>query len=275
MMPHFTLCLLASTFVIVSQWIGAAGQPPTAGNANRPHHALVALAAPTDQGRQPAEKPSAEQILKEAGKRLFPEEFSAEIEMIQHKPGQEDFVSRLLLYKKNKDLVRADYIYPPHQAGQRLLRREGQIWMYLPDTKRVIKMSPRQSLGGSDFNNGDIMRLNYEEDYTPTIAEETDTTWVLELRAKNRSVTYDRILYTISKDGYQSIKQAFYTLSGKLIKTLEFKQPRNYGGLLRPSLFVMSSNLVDGMYTELTYLRFEVGKSLPMSEFRPDAMARH
>ncbi len=217
---------------------------------------------------------TAEELLKKAGSRLFPEEFSAEIKMVQHKPGQEDYVSRLLLYKKSKDLVRADYIYPPHQAGQRMLRREGQIWMYLPDTKRTIRMSSRQSLGGSDFNNGDIMRLNYEEDYTPTIVKETDTYWVLELRAKNRSVTYDRILYTISKDGYQSVKQEFYTLSGKLIKTLEFKEPKNYGGLLRPSLFVMSSNLVEGVYTELTYVRFENGKSLPASEFRPDAMSR-
>ncbi len=272
---RFAALLLAAAVSVAGE---AGGQPPSL-----EVRATEDVAAGTLPGRDIAvawstdkqeEALTARQLLKEAGSRLFPEEFSAEIEMVQHKPGQEDFLSRMLLYKKNKDLVRADYIYPPYQAGQRMLRREGQIWMYLPDTKRTIRMSPKQSLGGSDFNNGDIMRLDYEEDYTPAIAAETDATWVLELRAKNRSVTYDRIRYTVSKEGYQSVKQEFYTLSGKLIKTLEFKNPKNYGGLLRPSLFVMSSNLVEGMYTELTYVRFENGKSLPISEFRPDALSK-
>jgi outer membrane lipoprotein-sorting protein len=245
------------------------------------HTSLIQAAdAKAADTRAPAAKdaskaaPTADEILKKAGDALFPEQFTAQIEMTQYKPGTPDNVSRMMLYKRGANLVRSDYIYPPLQAGQRMLRKEGQIWMYMSDIKRPIKMSPKQSLGGSDFNNGDIMRLNLVEDYTPTIEKEDATSWVLNLKAKDRSVAYDMIKYTVEKKDFKSVRQEFYTLSGKQIKTLEFQEYRDYNGLKRPSVFVMKSSLAQGVYTTMKYTQFEPGKTLPEAQFKPDALAK-
>ena len=217
---------------------------------------------------------TADQILQKAAAALFPPDFTAKLEITQVKPGQPNSVSKMMLYKRGKDTVRADYLEPAAQAGQKMLRKEGQIWMYMSDIKRPIKMSPKQSLGGSDFANGDIMRLNLEDDYTPKIAQQTDTEWILELKAKSKDVTYDVIKYTVQKKDIKSVKMEYYTLSGKLLKTLEFQDYKNYSGLLRPSLFVMKSNLAKDVYTNMRYLQFDPGKTLPESQFKPDALAK-
>lgn len=228
----------------------------------------VAAAAPV----KPAAPKTAEEIVKVASATLFPENFTAKLKMGQNKPGAPETFSELILYKKGNNQVRADYTAPASQAGQRVLRKDGQIWMFMPDTKRPIKLSPKQSFGGSEFNNNDLMRLNLEQDYVPTIASETDTHWVLDMKAKDRSVSYDVIKWTIEKKTLRSVRQEYYTLSGKLIKTLEFSEYKTYAGLERPSVFTMKSNLAEGVFSRMTYLEFAPGKTLPDSEFRSDAL---
>ena len=46
---------------------------------------------------------------------------------------------------------------------------------------------------------------------------------VLDLKAVNKNVTYDRIKYWVSQSRQVGVKAEFYTLSGKLFKTAEFK----------------------------------------------------
>lgn len=232
---------------------------------------VVKVAAATAPAK-PAAPKTAEEIVKVAGATLFPENFTARLKLGQNKPGAAETFSELMLYKKGNNQVRADYTAPATQAGQRVLRKDGQIWMFMPDTKRAIKLSPKQSFGGSEFNNNDLMRLNLEQDYTPTIASETDTHWVLDMKAKDRSVSYDVIKWTIEKKTLRSVRQEYYTLSGKLIKTLEFSEYKTYGGLERPSVFTMKSNLAEGVFSRMTYLEFAPGKTLPDSEFRSDAL---
>ena len=217
---------------------------------------------------------TAEEIVKKAGDALFPEKFTAKLEMTQIKPGSPNSVSQLMLYKSGKDMVRADYLAPATQVGQRLLRKEGQMWMSMKDTKRTVKLSAKQSLGGSEFSNGDIMRLNLEDDYTPSILSEDKDQWVIELKAKDRTVSYDKILFTIQKKGMRSVKQEFFTLSGKMIKSLEFQDYKTYNGIERPSVFMMKSALAEGVYSKMNYLEFTPGKTLPDSEFRQESLSK-
>jgi len=51
----------------------------------------------------------------------------------------------------------------------------------------------------------------------------------LDLKATNKSVTYDRIKYWVSKERLVGVKAEFYTLSGKLFKTAEFKYDNRIG----------------------------------------------
>lgn len=263
--------VVSSLFVASSALMAAELAPVSAKSAVTASAPILVAATPAGAAVQAAAM-TPEQIVKTAGATLFPENFSAKLEMTAYKPGSAPSTSQMMLYKRGNSLVRADYLAPAVQAGQRMLRKEGQIWMFMPDTKRAIKLSPKQSFGGSEFNNNDLVRLNLEEDYIPTIASEDKDKWVLELKAKDRTVSYDMIKYTVEKKGMRSVKQEFYTLSGKLMKTLEFQEYKNFGGLERPSVFMMKSNLAEGVYTKMTYLEFSPGKTLPESEFRQEAL---
>lgn len=217
---------------------------------------------------------NADELLRKAGALLFPEDFTAKIELTNTGGDGSETVYQLKLYKHGADKVRADFLFPPLEEGRRMLRVGDQIWMYVADLKRPVKMSPKQSLMGSDFNNGDLMRLNFEEDYTASISSEDDKTIVLELKARNKAVAYDRVLYTLEKSSLKSVKQEFYTASGRLVKIMEYQEWKNFDGFERPSLFTMTNALATQQKSVMRYLEFEAGKTLPDAQFRPDAIAR-
>lgn len=243
---------------------------------------VAALAAPVILAGEPAPAApaaaastvNAEELLRKAGDALFPKDFTAKVELVSTAADGKATTYQMVLYKSGDDKTRADFTYPPLEEGRRMLRVGDQIWMYVTDLKRPVKMSPKQSLMGSDFNNGDLMRLSFTEDYIATVSSETATHIVLELKAKDRTVAYDRVLYTIEKSTLRSVRQEFYTTSGKLVKTLEFQEYKNYGGFERPSVFIMTNALATNQKSVMRYLEFQAGKTLPEAQFRPDAIAR-
>ena len=78
-----------------------------------------------------------------------------------------------------------------------------------------------------DAANGDIASTNYADDYIGTLSGEEpvkgEACHVLDLKAASKNVTYDRIRYWVSKERLVGVKAEFYTLSGKLFKTAEFR----------------------------------------------------
>ena len=42
------------------------------------------------------------------------------------------------------------------------------MWVYLPDTSRPVRITPLERLSG-DASNGDVARTNYAVDYSPSI----------------------------------------------------------------------------------------------------------
>jgi outer membrane lipoprotein-sorting protein len=54
----------------------------------------------------------------------------------------------------------------PREKGQHLLMLGDDMWVYLPDTSRPVRITPLERLSG-DASNGDVARTNYAADYTP------------------------------------------------------------------------------------------------------------
>ncbi|MFM7204719.1 MAG: outer membrane lipoprotein-sorting protein [Myxococcota bacterium] len=271
-LPLFVITSLVSSLFLASSALSApVTESVVTGKVVTEKAAPVQVAAATAPATA---TPSADELLKKAGDMLFPDQFTAKLSIEAVKPGAPNTVSTMMLYKRGKDSVRAEYLTPAAQAGQRMLRNQGQLYMFMPDTKRPVKLNAKQSLNGGSFNNGDIMNLNFEQDYNASILKDDGNQIVLEMKAKNTSVTYDRVLWTLEKKSLRSVKQEFYTLSGKLIKSLEFQEFKKYGALERPSVFLMKSELASGVYSKMTYLEFTPGKTLAESEFRLDALNR-
>jgi hypothetical protein len=126
--------------------------------------------------------------------------------------------------RSNNGLV--EFLSPPSARGQRMLVVQRNMWFLSPNVSKPVPISPRQRLLG-EASFGDVASTNYVGDYGPSLVREEslggDDCWVLELKALYKNVTYDRILYWVSKSRGLGVKAEFYTLSGKKLKNAEFR----------------------------------------------------
>jgi hypothetical protein len=130
------------------------------------------------------------------------------------------------LIKVLEDDAIAEVTAPPRQKGEMILFNDRTLWYFKPGIKKPVSLSARQKLMG-EAANGDIASTQYARDYTgEVIGEEnvnTQDCWKLSLKAKLKSVTYDKITYWISKKEKLAIRADFLTLTGEVFKTAEFK----------------------------------------------------
>jgi outer membrane lipoprotein-sorting protein len=121
----------------------------------------------------------------------------------------------------------------PRDKGRHLLMLGDDMWIYLPDTSRPVRITPLERLSG-DASNGDIARTNYAVDYSPVYlrtekvgAEECN---VLQLTAKRKGSTYQKIEYWLRAQDARPVKAEFYLTSGKHIKSATFDEYQQTGG---------------------------------------------
>ncbi|BCK88541.1 hypothetical protein MIZ01_2346 [Sideroxyarcus emersonii] len=120
----------------------------------------------------------------------------------------------------------AETLEPARLKGYRVLQVGRDMWLARPGLSRPVPISPHQRLIGQAAN-GDIAATNYAGDYDARLAGTEplagEACYVLDLHAKNKRVTYDRIRYWVSVRRMVGIKAEFESVSGKLLKTARFE----------------------------------------------------
>jgi outer membrane lipoprotein-sorting protein len=160
-----------------------------------------------------------------------------------------------------------EYLSPATEAGTKMLKLEGQLWIYSPSTDRIIQISGnmlRQSVMGSDLSYEDMMDDRKLQDiYSEKITgnEEIDgrKVIVLELKAKVEDVAYYAQKLWVDAERYVPLKQELYAKSGQLLKRIEFSDVRNVSGRWFPFIISYKDMLKDGKGTEfkITSIRFD------------------
>jgi outer membrane lipoprotein-sorting protein len=166
----------------------------------------------------------------------------------------------------------AETFEPLRSKGSKMLQVDYNMWLSKPGLKKPIPISPRQRLSGQAAI-GDIAATNYQRDYTVKFLRDEmmdkKQCHVLELTAKNRQTTYDRVLYWISEGHSVGVRAEFYSLSGKLLKQAEFEYANRIEiqGKSVPfiSRMVITDALTDAR-TTLDYSQVKV-QSIPPDQF--------
>jgi outer membrane lipoprotein-sorting protein len=223
--------------------------------------------------------PPADEILRRAQVAVLGETAAYTLRMTVARPGKTERVVEMKGWKKSDDLGLVRYTSPPKERGTAYLRNAGSTWLFLPSAEKVVRVGAKQNFGGGDFSNGDIFRLSLTKDYVPTLAgEETvdgQATWKLELKAKDRSVAYDRIVYWVRTDGtFFPVRADYYTLSGRRLKWLTMGAVAKIGGRTRPTELTMESALETGARTVMRFLTIEDGPKLDDRLFTPSALEK-
>jgi len=218
-------------------------------------------------------------ILEKAQAAVLGETASYTLRMTIRRAGKSPRVVTMDGYKSGDDRGLARYTDPPKEKGTVYLRRDDNTYIYIPAAEKVARVGPKQTFGGGDFNNGDIFRLALTRDYEATLAGEEMVEGricrVLELKARNRGVAYDRVRYLVRKDStFFPCYAEYFTISGKKLKVLRAGEVETLGGRARPTLLVMENALEEGASTEIKFLKVDDHPKLDDRMFSPAALER-
>lgn len=233
---------------------------------------LLALAAP-------APAPTADTILRRADHAVLGETAAYTLQMTVTRPGKADRVVEMKGWKKGDALGLVRYTAPAKERGTAYLRNGANTWLFLPSAEKVVRVGAKQNFGGGDFSNADIFRLSLVSDYVPTLAGEEDwegqPCYKLDLKAKDRSIAYDRVVYWVRSDGtFFPVRAEYYTISGRRLKSLTLTEVGHIGGRARPTKLTMESALEQGSRTALRFLSIEDDAKLDDRMFTPSALER-
>ena len=155
---------------------------------------------------------------------------------------------RTYVVRASGDDSLAEATYPPREAGSRLLQNGRSMWFGKATLTKPVSISTRQKMVGP-ASNGDIASTNYAKDYDATMLRieqvNGEDAYVLNLLAKNKFVTYDRIVYYVSVSRLVPLKAEFYTVSGKIFKTAVFEMNNRLDIDGKPQMFVSKMSIQD------------------------------
>lgn len=226
-----------------------------------------------------AATPTADTILRQADRAVLGQSAAYTLQMSVVRPGKPDRGVEMKGWKKGDTLGLVRYTAPAKERGTAYLRNGANTWLYLPSGEKVVRVGAKQNFGGGDFSNADIFRLSLVNDYVPTlVGEETwegQPCYKLDLKAKDRSVAYDRVVYWVRSDGtFFPVRAEYYTISGRRLKWLTVTDVARLGGRERPTRLTMESALEQGSRTALRFLAIDDEVTLDDRMFTPSALER-
>ncbi|MDZ7331056.1 MAG: outer membrane lipoprotein-sorting protein [candidate division KSB1 bacterium] len=179
----------------------------------------------------------------------------------------------VMIKGSGKSLVR---FLNSEQKGQYLLMVDDLMWLYMPNTRRPIRVTPLQRLAGN-ASNGDVARTNFSRDYQATILGEEQVAdqacYKLLLTAKTSSATYPRAEYWVTKAESKPVKAELYLASGKLCKSVSYDEYELVHGKRLLRKMTLIDRLRNNSHTIMEYLEYEP-KELPDKYFNKNYLTQ-
>src|SRR3954453_18226000 len=150
------------------------------------------------------------------------ESFSIGAALTSFAAGGQTDTCRGRVYGKSSDRRVVEFPFPQTEKGKYLLMLRDAMWIYIPTASRPIRISPLQRLMGQ-ASNGDVARTSFTVDYNANAVAEDGDAYVIDLVAKDPSVSYNRVRLWIDRQSYEPRRADFYVVSGKLIKRATYK----------------------------------------------------
>ena len=215
----------------------------------------------------PAYSDDGNAILQKVDHNLNPDSFEMYRKLINIEPdgSKKEFI--MFTVKKGRDQVASVFLSPASEKGRATLRLGENMWLYIPNVGKPIRITSLQSVTGGIFNNADIMRLDYSAEYNCEKMEQKEGLLVLYLKAKTRSVAYDSLKMWVDDKKLLPNTIECFASSGMLIKTLYFKKVQDFGGdIVRPAVIETDSPLHKGYKSIMIFAKMKK-KELPDEVF--------
>jgi outer membrane lipoprotein-sorting protein len=197
-------------------------------------------------------------LLKQVDKNMAPESYESYRKIVNIEPDGRKKEFTYFTVKKGTDKIAGLFLAPASEKGRTTLRLGDNMWLFIPNVGKPIRITSLQSVVGGVFNNADILNLDYSEEYAVEQLDEKGEEYLLHLKAKTKSVAYDRIKMWVHKAQKLPVKLECLTEASMLIKTIYFKEVKDFGsGILRPSVIETDSPLYKGYRSLMIFAKFK------------------
>jgi outer membrane lipoprotein-sorting protein len=172
---------------------------------------------------------------------------------------------------------------PAKEKGQVFMKREKEMWNWVPSIDRMIKLPPSmmmQSWMGSDFTNDDLIReSSVVRDYEHTIVGEEvildRTCWKIQLIPKpDAPVVWGKVILWITKADYLQLKIEFYDEDEYLVSTQNLSDIKEMGGRVIPCKLEMIPADEEGKKTVIEIISADYKTEVKESFFSQQNMKR-
>lgn len=185
----------------------------------------------------------ATEIVRRADAHLRGESTTAEITMTIVRPSWTRSVS-MKSWSKGTDFSMILITAPARDKGTAFLKRQNEIWNWVPSIGRSVKMPPSmmmQSWMGSDFTNDDLVRESSAvNDYNHTLVRSDQLNgsevFVIDMTPKpDAAVVWGRVRTFITKDHYNQIRTEFFDEFDELVSVMTASDLKTFDGRVLPS----------------------------------------
>jgi outer membrane lipoprotein-sorting protein len=197
-------------------------------------------------------------ILKQVDRKMQPESYEMYRKLINVEPDGKTKEFLLYTVKKDQDKMIALFLSPASEKGRSTLRLGENMWLYIPNVGKPIRITSLQSVVGGVFNNSDILNLDFSVEYTVQQISEKSDQYHLELKANNSTVAYDHLKMQVDKKTLLPVVIECYAASDMLIKTLRYDKIQDFGnGMVRPSVLETDSPLNKGYKSIMIFAKLQ------------------
>jgi len=216
---------------------------------------------------------TADEIVETMDKNLMFDEGEMLMSILDYKEGKlYKTLKAKIYYKKDKGTL-MEFLEPAREKGKKILLVKDNMWLFVPSVSKPLRLSAKDSFMGTSFTNRDLMDYDLKNDYKAKILKETDKHYKLELTATNKNVSYPKVIVDVDKRHILPTKEELYTLSGDLIKIIEFSEPKDFSGKIRPSVITVIDMLNQKNYTKVVLENLQQ-KQIKDTIFSPSVVAK-
>lgn len=191
---------------------------------------------------------------------MSPESYESYRKIINIEPNGNRKEFTYFTAKKGKDKIVGLFLSPASEKGRSTLRLGDNMWLYIPNVGKPVRITSLQSVVGGVFNNADILSLDYGVEYdVEKVEEPPGEEYLLILKAKTKAVAYERLKMWVDKEKAVPIRIECLTGAAMLIKTLYFSDIKDFGGgIVRPAVIETDSPLYKGYKSVMIFAKIKV-----------------
>jgi len=171
-----------------------------------------------------------------------------------------------------RDYFLVRILEPAKERGVATLKRDREVWNYLPKVDRIIKVPPSMMGGswmGSHITNDDLVKASHvDRDYTFRLLEESAGHWLIECTPRpEAAVVWGKIVYRLRKQPRVPEQVDYYDEDQQRVREIRFDEVRTLGDRTVPLRLTVTPLDKPGEQTVLRYRDLSFGITIDQGFF--------